>query len=140
MFFRRERQKIPSFADRVELLKQAGFCAEALADGRVKVAKHGIGAIVRDGANNEPAIDKAGVLVGSSIAVLLNAGYQMFLELPNGARLPATADQLQNLHQFEDDLKEALGLANLYNTSLGTVSRKHLYDRVRKPSLAKIPV
>ena len=29
-----------------------------------------------------------------------------------------------------DDLKEGLGLTSLYNTSLGTVSALHLYDRV----------
>ena len=32
--------------------------------------------------------------------------------------------------EFEDDVKEALGLVNLYNTSLGTTSRRHEYDRV----------
>ncbi len=56
----------------------------------------------------------------------------MFLETPDGKRLPATAEQLKALHEFEDDVKEALGLVNLYNTSLGTTTRKHEYDRVYK--------
>ena len=77
-------------------------------------------------------MEKAGVLVGSEIGVLLNRGYQMFLETPSGKRLPATADQLKALHEFEDDVKEALDLVNLYNTSLGTTSRKHNYDRLIK--------
>jgi hypothetical protein len=66
------------------------------------------------------------------LAVLVNGGYQMFLETPSGRRFPAMAEQLKALHEFEDDVKEALGLVNLYNTSLGTTSRKHEYDRVLK--------
>lgn len=130
MFFRREKPKIPSFAERVDLLRNAGFATEQLSDGRVRVAKNGIGAIIGDEGKNQPDIDKAGVLMGSEIAILLNCGYQMFLETPSGRRFPATAAQLKALHEFEDDVKEALDLVNLYNTSLGTTSQKHMYDRV----------
>jgi hypothetical protein len=132
MFFRRPRPHVPSFAERVERLKQAGFSAESLPEGRVRIAKHGIAAIIDD-----KAIEKAGVLVGPEIGVLLNRGYQMFIETPSGKRLPATADQLKALHEFEDDVKEALDLVNLYNTSLGTTSRKHLYDRLVKQPVPK---
>jgi hypothetical protein len=69
--------------------------------------------------------------VGTEIATLLSGGYQMFLETPSGRRLPATAKQLKALHEFEEDVKEALGLESFYNTSLGTISRKHMYDRVK---------
>lgn len=130
MFFRRERAKTPSFAERVELLKQAGFSAENFPDGRVKITKHGVGAIIGDEGRNQPQIERAGILVGPEIGILLNRGYQMYIETPSGKRFPATADQLKNLHEFEDDVKEALGLVNLYNTSLGTTSEKHDYDRV----------
>jgi hypothetical protein len=92
--------------------------------------KHGVGAIIGDAGKNQPEIEKAGVLVGTEIAVLLSGGYQMFLETPSGKRLPATATELKALHEFEEDVKEALGLTSLYNTSLGTTSRKHMYDRV----------
>lgn len=54
----------------------------------------------------------------------------MFLETPSGRRLPATATELKALHEFEEDVKEALGLTSLYNASLGTRSAKHIYDRV----------
>jgi hypothetical protein len=131
MLFHRERPKPPTFAERVELLRQAGFEAEHLRDGRVKIMKHGIGAIIGDEGKNQPEIEKAGVLVGSEIAILVNAGYQMFLETPSGKRFPATAEQLKALHEFEEDVKEALGLVSLYNTSLGTTSQKHEYDRVQ---------
>jgi hypothetical protein len=130
MFFRSPRPKIPTFAERIELLRSAGFQATTTADGRVLITKHGVGALVGDEAKGHPRIDKAGILVGSEIAVLVNAGYQVFLETPGGKRFPALSDQLQSLHQFEDDLKEALDVANLYNTSLGTTNQRHNYDRV----------
>ncbi len=139
MFFRRERPKIPTFAERVDLLKKAGFGTETQPDGRVNITKHGVGAIVGDEANNHPEIEKAGVLIGSEIATLLFAGYQMFLETPSGKRFPATAAQLKALHEFEDDVKEALGLVNLYNTSLGTTTSKHMYDRVYKRDTGQQP-
>ena len=130
MIFRRPKAKIPTFSERIERLKNAGFATETLPDGRVRITKHGVGAIVGDEGKNQPQIEKAGVLVGSSIGILVNKGYQMFLETPEGRQVPATAQELKNLHEFEDDVKAALDLVNLYNTSLGTTSAKHDYDRV----------
>ena len=132
MFFRRARPKAPSFAERVDLLSRAGFATDKLADGRVRVTKGGIGAIIGDEGKNQPAIEKAGVLVASDIATLYSAGYQMFLETKDGKRIPATAEQLKALHEFEEDAKYALGLVDLYNTALGTTTPKHMYDRVYK--------
>ena len=140
MFFRRPRPKIPTFAERVELLRQAGFAAETLPDGRVKISKRGVAAVIGDEQRNQPQIEKAGIVVGSEVATLLNAGYQMFLETPSGTRLPANAEQLKNLHEFEADVKEALDLVDLYNTSLGTTSRKHMYDRVYKRDTGEQPM
>lgn len=132
MFFRRTKTKEPSFSERVSLLRNANFATDNLPDGRVLIKKHGVGAVIGDEAKEQARIEKAGVIVGGSIATLLSGGFQMFLELPNGQRLPATSEQLHNLHEFEEDVKEALGLTSLYNTSLGTTSRKHMYDRVYK--------
>ncbi|MBV9302100.1 MAG: hypothetical protein JOY62_02310 [Acidobacteriaceae bacterium] len=139
MFFRRRDAKPPTFAERIELLRQAGFSAENLPDGRVKITKHGVGAIIGDKGKNQPEIEKAGILVGPEIATLLNAGYQIFLETPTGKRLPATAKELKALHEFEEDVKEALGLVSLYNTSLGTTSQKHEYDRVLNRDVGRQP-
>jgi hypothetical protein len=130
MFFRRQKPKVTTFAERVDHLRTAGFTLENLPDGRVKVSKHGVAAIIGDEGANQPDIERAGIIVGNEIASLLSGGYQMFLETPSGRRMPAMAEQLKALHQFEDDVKEALGVTNLYNTSLGTVSRSHAYDRV----------
>jgi hypothetical protein len=139
MFFRRRHPKVPTFSERVDLLRAAGFNTETLPDGRVKVSKHGVAAIIGDEGKNQPAIEKAGVLVGGEIATLLSAGYQMFLETPSGKRMPATAEELKALHEFQEDVKEALGLESLYNTSLGTTTPKHMYDRVYKRDAGQQP-
>lgn len=121
-----------TFSERVNLLKQAGFATADLPDGRVRITKHGVGAVVGAESKSQAGIERAGVLVGGELAVLVACGYQEFIELPSGRRFPATAEQLKSLHEFEEDVKEALGLVSLYNTSLGTTSRKHVYDRVFK--------
>ena len=41
------------------------------------------------------------------------------------------AEELKGVHEFQEDLREALGLESLYNESLGTVSTQYLYDRVK---------
>jgi len=130
MFFRRNLPKVTAFSERIDRLRSAGFTLENLPDGRVKAIKHGVAAIIGDEGANQPDIERAGIVVGNEIATLLSGGYQMFLVTPSGKKLPAQAEQLSALHQFEDDAKEALGVSNLYNTSLGTTSRDHAYDRV----------
>ncbi len=61
---------------------------------------------------------------------MVNGGYQMFFVTPSGKRRPALASQLQELHGFEEDLRDALGLTSLYNLGLGTTADLHLYDRL----------
>lgn len=70
-----------------------------------------------------------GYLVGGEIAKLVNRGYQQFLKTTK-LEVPATADKLKALSSFVAEFKEALGLPNLYNESLGTTSEDYLYDRV----------
>src|SRR5438094_2053781 len=71
-----------------------------------------------------------GYLIGSEISKLVNRGYQQFLKTAKN-EVPATADHLKALHQFSEELKEALALPSLYNESLGTVSESYQYDRIK---------
>src|SRR5437868_7951356 len=71
-----------------------------------------------------------GYLVSGEIAKLINRGYQQFLKTSK-AEVAATADHLTALHQFSEELKQALGLPSLYNESLGTTSELYEYDRVK---------
>ena len=70
-----------------------------------------------------------GYLVGSEISKLVNKGYQQFLKTAK-AEVPATADHLQALHQFSEELRVPTGIPVLYNESLGSVSDAYVYDRV----------
>ena len=71
-----------------------------------------------------------GCLVNGEIAKLVNLGYQQFFKTSK-SELPATADRLIALHDFTEELKEALGTPSLYNESLGTVSENYHYDRLK---------
>jgi len=80
-----------------------------------------------------------GYLVGSEIAKLVNKGYQQFLKTTK-TEIAATADHLKALHEFTEELKEAIGAPSLYNESLGTVSDAYQYDRLEerdKPETAR---
>ena len=71
-----------------------------------------------------------GNLIGGEISKLVTRGYQQFLKTTK-TEAPATADHLKALHQFTEELKEALALPSLYNESLGTVSESYHYDRIK---------
>jgi hypothetical protein len=132
MFFRRETPHVPTFNERIENLKQFRFAIAPLGPGKVKVSRNGIGAIVEDAAGQPPRIDKAGLIIHDEIGLLVNGGYQMFWRTPSARRVPALAAQLKELHAFQEDLREGLGLTSLYNEGLGTTSDLHLYDRVEE--------
>jgi hypothetical protein len=130
MFFRRPKPKVLTFAEKTDRLRGAGFAIENMSDGRIRIIKNGVASIVGDEGKNEPCIDRAGILMGSEIGALLSTGYQVFFETPTGKRIPAQAEQLKALHDFEDDVMQTLGISNLYNTALGTTNFRHAYDRV----------
>ncbi|MCS6952271.1 MAG: hypothetical protein RMK57_05435 [Bryobacterales bacterium] len=131
MFFRRQTPKPPTFAERVEAARAAGFHIEPLGTGRVRARRDQCAAIVEDAAGSSPRIERAGLVLGDEIALLVDGGYQKFFVTPQGRRKPALAAELKALHDFEEDLREALGLPSLYNESLGTRFDLHVYDRLK---------
>ena len=130
MFFRREKPRTLSFSDRMDRLKEFGFTTGSGGTGDMRVSKHGCAAILEDRGAEIPAVGNAGVVIGDEIGWLVNGGYQQFFMTPSGKKLPALAQQLRALHDFQEDLKEGLGSISLYNQSLGTTSNRHMYDRV----------
>jgi hypothetical protein len=129
MFFRREKPRQINFEERLNRLKEFGF-AVTREGGKARVSKLGCAAIISDSGTDVPQVGKAGVVVGNEIGYLVHGGYQSFFETETRRKIPALAEHLKALHQFQEDLKEGLGLISLYNTSLGTTFNKHLYDRV----------
>ncbi len=130
MFFKRPASHQPTFDERISNLKDFKFEAKRESASRVRVTRGGCGAIVEDAGSGAVRIGKAGVLIGDEIGMVVSRGYQMFLRTPSGREIPALAAHLHKLHDFDEDLREALGLTSLYNLSLGTTSDEHLYDRV----------
>ena len=114
----------------MERLKGAGFAVADQGAGRVLASKYGCGAVIEKPASGEPRFTvRPGLLAADGIAHLLDRGFQKFWQ--RGERsFPALAAQLKALHSFEQDLRGVMGLSNLYNEALGTVSSRYVYDRV----------
>ncbi len=85
--------------------------------------------------------ESPGIVVGAEIARLVDGGYQKFIVTPSGKKRAALAQDLREIHAFEEDLRCALGMTGMFNLSLGTVSNQYIYDRVeeRDDSAAKEP-
>lgn len=131
MFFRREHPKVKTFDDYMNQARAAGFMAESIGGGRVRISREGVASVVESSGDGKPRFtERAGVVIGQEIATLVDGGFQKFLATPSGLRRPALASDLKAIHDFQEDLREALGLTSLYNESLGTVSNQYLYDRV----------
>ena|SRR5258708_2022446 len=130
MFFRRAVPHKDTFEERIQNLKQYGFETRRDSANSVLVTRRGYAARLENAGDGKVRIDKVGVLIGDEIGALVNGGYQMFFHTPSGREKPALADELKELHAFDEDLREGLGLTSLYNVSLGTTSEAHMYDRV----------
>jgi hypothetical protein len=131
MFFRRERPKNPTFAERLDNLRKTGFTVTSQTSGAVRVSRENCAVDLKEEGGTVHREDRAGILMGAEIGALVDGGYQKFFRTPSGKKKPALADELKALHEFEEDLKEGLGEESLYNESLGTVSTFYLYDRVK---------
>ncbi len=107
------------------------------------VSKYGCAAVLvrGTGATAAPGVDpgsdtvvafkeRPGALVKGEIARLLDRGYQKFLKTSK-FEVPATAQQLQAIHRFTEELTRATGGISLYNEALGTTSDVYEYDRVK---------
>jgi hypothetical protein len=129
MFFRREQPKNPTFADRMESLRKAGFTTTPQAGGVVRASRGNCAVDLKE-ENSTVAAGVAGMTMGGEIGALVDGGFQKFFRTPSGTNRPALADDLKALHDFEEDLKEALGQVAYYNQALGTVSKFYLYDRL----------
>src|SRR6202008_1157045 len=122
-----------TYEDALSWLREHGFdVLEAPGTaGRVFLKKYNVSAAIqKDGADGVKIFAYPGYLVGSEISKLVNKGYQQFLKTSKN-EVPATADHLKALHQFSEEMKEALALPSLYNESLGTVSESYQYDRLQ---------
>jgi len=128
-----------SYEDAVAWLRDHGFdILEAPSTpNRVFLKKYNVSsAIQKDENGTVKVFARPGYLVGGEIAKLIDRGYQKFLKTTKN-EIPATSDHLKAIHDFTEELKEALGGVSLYNESLGTVSDEYVYDRVKDRDLSE---
>jgi hypothetical protein len=128
-----KKEEKRSYEEVVALLRKGGF--DVLdAPGtrnRVFLKKHNCSAAIEAAEDASTRVFvKPGYLIGGEIARLIDKGYQKFFKTTK-TEIPATADHLKAIHQFSEELKEAIGGISLYNEALGTVSDGYVYDRVK---------
>jgi hypothetical protein len=100
------------------------------APNAIQVRKYGCAAELAAAPDGTPEIlSRPGWVLNGEISRLLDRGYQKFLKTTK-LEIPATADHLRAIHEFTEELKEAIGGTSLYNESLGTTSDLYQYDRV----------
>ena len=126
----------PTFDQCMGSLRESGFDVSPFKGtaGGMLVSKYGIAAVLAPAADKEggPAtfFERPGIFVRGEIARLMDRGYQKFIKTAQ-FELPATAAQLHAIHQFQEELTQAIGGISLYNQSLGTTSDLYEYDRLR---------
>jgi hypothetical protein len=132
MFFRRDRPKQLTFEDQMSAARAAGFRTESAASGLTRIERNGVAATVQSAGPDGAVtfVERAGVVMGKEIGSLTDGGFQKFFTTPSGKRKPAQAEELKEIQNFQEDLREAMSLTSLYNESLGTVSNLYIYDRV----------
>jgi hypothetical protein len=129
--------KTLSFNDVLSILGSHKFDVAPAQDGAKRtpnafqVRKYGCAAEIAAAPDGTPEIlARPGILLNGEIARLLDRGYQKFFKTLK-LEIPATADHLRSLHEFTEELTQALGGTTLYNESLGTTSDVYQYDRVK---------
>src|SRR5579872_3237308 len=127
----------PTYDEAVAWLRDHGFdILEAPGtQNRVFLKKLNVSAAIEKADDGSTRLfAKPGYLLGGEISRLVDKGYQKFLK-SSKSEVPATADHLQAIHQFSEELREAMGAVSLYNESLGTTSDSYMYDRVENRDL-----
>jgi hypothetical protein len=115
----------------LETLPSKGFQVSSTR-GVVRVEKYGSGTELRhvaDGHFQMTILPTA--LIDGQFARLWDAGYQKFFITDDGRKVPALAQQLLSMRNFNEELRSALGVPTYYNEALGSTCQVTEYDRVQ---------
>ena len=132
-----KKTPIRSFNDVLSILGSQRFDVAPAQEGAKRtpnafqVRKYGCAAEIAAAPDGSvEVLARPGWLLNGEIARLLDRGYQKFIKTSK-LEIPATADRLHALHEFSEELNEAIGATSLYNKALGTTSDVYHYDRVK---------
>src|ERR1700677_2031910 len=131
-----KKTRLPTFNDVLSILGSQRFdvapaqeCAKRTPNA-FQVRKYGCAAEIAAAPDGSvEVLARPGWLLNGEIARVLNSGYQKFIKTSK-LEIPASADHLRAIHEFSEELNEAIGATNLYNEALGTTSNVYHYDRV----------
>jgi hypothetical protein len=70
------------------------------------------------------------IMLNGQFTRLWDAGYQKFLITDERHKVPARAKQLQQMRQFNEELRSSLTVPTYYNEALGSTCQISTYDRV----------
>ena len=122
----------PTYESAVDWLRNHGFDileAPGVAN-RVFLKKNNVSAAIeKDDSDGIRLFARPGYVIRGEIARLVDRGYQKFLKTTKG-EIPATADHLAALREFNEELRAATQIPTLYNEAIGSVSDAYVYDRV----------
>jgi hypothetical protein len=132
-----KKTPLRSFNDVLSILGSQRFDVAPAQEGAKRtpnafqVRKYGCAAEIASAPDGTvEVLARPGWLLNGEIARLLDRGYQKFIKTIK-LEIPATADRLVALHDFSEELGEAIGATSLYNEALGTTSDIYNYDRVK---------
>lgn len=132
-----KKTSLRSFNDVLSILGSQRFDVAPAQEGAKRtpnafqVRKYGCAAEIAAAPDGSvEVLARAGWLLNGEIARLLDRGYQKFIKTSK-LEIPATADHLRAIHDFSEELNEAIGATSLYNEALGTTSDVYNYDRVK---------
>jgi hypothetical protein len=132
-----KKTRLPTFNDVLSILGSQRFDVAPAQEGAKRtpnafqVRKYGCAAEIAAAPDGTvEVLARPGWLLNGEIARLLDRGYQKFIKTSK-LEIPATADRLHALHEFSEELNEAIGATSLYNKALGTTSDVYHYDRVK---------
>ena len=101
--------------DDVLLVPSRSDILPANADTRTMVTRNGCALTLEDNGGVPRVVERAGILMDGGIAKLVDGGFQKFFLAPDGRKKPALASELKGVHEFQEDLREALVMTSLYN-------------------------
>ena len=139
MFFKREKPVVVTYADQLEQLRASGYTVTAGPNGTSLAVMGNFGAVLGETRDGKAAIHATGLALRGELAELTDLGFQKIFRTASGRTMPAVAEHLKGMHDFNEALRQELSLTSLYNEGLGTTNEKHLYDRITARDAGRQP-